>query len=109
MWREGRIQALLATEDHDILFVSGCAENMGRFLPQFDQIILLSASADLMVERLATRTNNPYGKQPDEVTRILNQKEIVEPLLRSIAGHEIDTSAPLATVVEEVLRRVGNR
>jgi hypothetical protein len=28
VWREDRIQDLLSTEDADVLFISGCAENM---------------------------------------------------------------------------------
>src|SRR6202043_607765 len=46
VWREDRIQDLLSTEDTDVLFLSGCAENMGKFLPQFDHVVLLSAPAD---------------------------------------------------------------
>src|SRR5215471_11283565 len=99
MWREDRIQKLLSTEDTDILFLSGCAENMGKFLPQFDLVVLLSAPADVLVERLRTRTTNPYGKHPTEVARVLELVERVEPLLRRAAGHEIDTSVPLEEVV----------
>lgn len=103
LWREDRVQALLATEDADTLFVSGCAANMGRFLPQFDHVILLSAPAQVMVQRLATRTNNPYGKRPNEVTRVLELVETVEPLLRKAADDEIETSIPLGEVVAIVL------
>jgi dephospho-CoA kinase len=104
MWREDRMQALLSTEDADMLFVSGCAANMGKFLPQFDHIVLLSAPADVLVERLRTRTSNTYGKDPDEVARTLELVETVEPLLRRVADNEIDSSAPLADVVTALLR-----
>jgi shikimate kinase len=104
VWREDRIGDLLATEDADVLFVGGCAENMGQFLPQFDHVVLLFAPADVLVGRLRTRTTNNYGKHPDEVARVLGQVETVEPLLRRAAGHEIDTSAPLEEVVAAVLR-----
>ena len=103
VWQEDRIQYLLSTEDTDVLFLSGCAENMGKFLPQFDHVVLLSAPADVIVERLCTRTNNPYGKHPDEIARVLGLVERVEPLLRRAAGHEIDTSAPLEDVVATLL------
>ena len=106
VWREDRIQALLSTEDAEVLFLGGCAENMRKFLPQFDHIVLLSAPADVIVERLRTRTNNPYGKHPDEVARVLGLVEQVEPLLRRAAGHEIDTSARLDDVVATLLRLV---
>jgi shikimate kinase len=77
---------------------------MRKFLPQFDHVVLLSAPADVIIERLATRTTNPYGKHPDEVARVLSLLETVEPLLRRAAGHEIDTSASLDDVVASVLR-----
>jgi shikimate kinase len=106
VWREDRIQELLSTEDTDVLFLSGCAENMGKFLPQFDHVILLSAPAEVIVERLATRTNNAYGKHPDEVARVLGLVKTVEPLLRRAAGLEIDTSACLEEVVATLLQLV---
>lgn len=104
LWREDRIQALLSTEDADVLFVSGCAANMRTFIPQFDHVVLLSAPTAVLVERLRTRTNNSYGKNPEEVTRALELVETVEPLLRRVADHEIDTSAPLAEVVAALLQ-----
>lgn len=106
VWREDCIQDLLSTEDADMLFLSGCAENMPRFFPQFDHIVLLSAPTDVIVERLGTRTNNLYGKHPDEITRVLGLVERVEPLLRHAAGHEIDTNACLEDVVATLLRLV---
>ncbi len=109
VWREDRIQGLLSTEDADVLFLSGCAPNMGKFLPQFDHVVLLSAPADVIVERLGRRTNNPYGKHPDEVARVLGLLETVEPLLRRAAGHEIDTSAGLKDVVMTLLRLVQSQ
>ena len=103
VWREDRMQDLLGAEDADALFLSGCAENMGGFVPQFDHIILLSAPAEVIVARLAARTRNAYGSRPDQVARVLSLMETVEPLLRRIAGYEIDTSASVADVVAAVL------
>lgn len=103
VWREDRIGRLLSTEDADVLFVSGCKTNQGKFYPQFDHIVLLSAPTRLMVERLATRITNPYGKHPDELAQVLRYKETVEPLLRRSASLEVDTSAPVEQVVEVVL------
>lgn len=104
VWREDRVQELLSAEDADVLFVSGCAANMGQFLPQFDHVVLLSAPAEVILARLATRTNNAYGKHPDEAARVLGLVETVEPLLRRVADTEIDTNAPLEAVVAILLR-----
>ena len=89
-----------------MLFLSGCAPNQGRFYPQFDHIVLLTAPAAVLVARLATRATNPYGKHPDEVARVLALQQTVEPLLRGGAGLVVDTSAPLDQVVATVLRLV---
>ena len=106
VWREDRIQELLSTEDTDILFLSGCASNQVKFYSQFDHIILLSAPVPLMIERLASRTTNPYGKHPDELAMILHNTHTVVPLLRPVASLEVDTSAPLDQVVEIILNHV---
>jgi shikimate kinase len=103
IWREERIQRLLATEDADVLFVSGCKSNQGTFYPWFDEIILLSAPAEVLVERLATRTTNPYGKRPEELAQVLGYLETIEPLLRRGATLEVDASQPIEHVIEAVL------
>ena len=107
VWREDRIQDLLSTEDADVLFMSGCAANMVKFYSQFDHIVLLTAPAALIVDRLATRTTNSYGKRPEEVARVLGLLQTIEPALRRVAGHEVDTSVPLNQVVAKVLQLVG--
>lgn len=104
VWRADRVRALLDTEDADVLYLGGCAENMRVFMPRFDHRVLLSAPADVLVARLGARTTNPYGKRPVEVARVLGQLETIEPLLRRVADVEIDTSAPLADVVERLVR-----
>jgi dephospho-CoA kinase len=105
-WREDAIDRLLDTEDADVLFVAGCEENQAKFHPRFDHIVLLSAPVETLLERVATRTGNPYGKSAEELSRILDDLENVEPLLRRVADHEIRTTAPLDEVVEDVLRLV---
>jgi shikimate kinase len=107
VWCEDRIQDLLATDESDVLFVSGCAQNQVKFYSRFDHIVLLSAPAEVIVERLTTRTNNPYGKRADELADTLGYLETVEPQLRRAATHEIDTSAPIDDVVATVLRLVA--
>jgi dephospho-CoA kinase len=107
IWNEARIQELLDTEDAAILFISGCRQNQGTFYPQLDRVILLSAPAEVVAERLAARTNNPYGKSPEELARILEQIESVEPLLRRRATLEIVTTIPIQQVVERILRHVS--
>lgn len=107
VWREDRIGALLADESGCVLFLAGCSPNQGVFYPRFDHIILLTAPDEVIVERLTTRTNNPYGKRIEEIARVLGLKQIIEPLLRRGAGHVIDTSIPLDEVLARVLSIAG--
>jgi dephospho-CoA kinase len=106
-WREDAVQQLLDTADGDVLFVAGCEENQVRFHPQFDHVILLSAPVETLLERLATRTTNRFGKDPAEVRRILDDVASVEPLLRRVADREISTTRSVDEVVDEVLRAIG--
>jgi dephospho-CoA kinase len=106
-WREDAISELLTAEDADVLFVAGCEENQVLFHSLFDVIILLSAPAQTLMERLASRTSNVYGKSPSELGRVLDDLDAVEPRLRVVASHEIRTTMPLDEVVAEVLRLAG--
>jgi dephospho-CoA kinase len=105
-WREDAVEALLDTEDADVLFVAGCEENQVRFHPRFDHLVLLSAPQETLLERLAMRTNNHFGKSPEELRRVLHDLEQVEPLLRRAATDEIVTTAPLDEVVTALLALV---
>jgi shikimate kinase len=101
LWREDRIAALLA--DDGPLFVQGTTRNQVVFYPLFDHIVLLSAPADVLVERLRTRATNPYGKDPAQVEETLGYLETVEPLLRETATVEVVTTVPVAQVADIVV------
>ena len=103
LWCEEPLAKLLATDRSEHLFVSGCAENQGKFYPQFDHIVLLSAPADVIRRRLDARTNNTYGKRPEELAEVLHNLETIEPLIRRGATHEIVTTMPLDSVVDTIL------
>ena len=102
VWREGRMSALLAEDGPGSLFVSGCVSNQGRFYDRFDAVVLLSLPAGMLLDRLATRVTNPFGKDPAERERILHDLRTVEPRLRATATAEIRTDQPLRDVVDAV-------
>jgi dephospho-CoA kinase len=106
MWDEQGVQQLLSTEDADVLFLCGTVRNQGKFYAQFDHIVLLSAPVPVIVERVTARTNNPYGRRPGELAKILADLETIEPLLRGGATVEIDTNRPVEQVVSAVLDAV---
>ncbi|WP_245950463.1 AAA family ATPase [Saccharothrix carnea] len=103
-WREDRVDALIAEHERSgrTLFIAGTVWNQGRFRHRFDEVVLLSAPLDVMLDRIAGRDTNPFGKTAAERARIVADKAEVEPLLRASATAEIDTRAPLAEVVDRL-------
>ena len=91
-WREDKVQALLEKDFDAPLFLSGCESNQGKFYLQFDYVVLLSAPLEILLKRVAKRTNNPYGKSDEEREEMMENTELIEPLLRSGCDVEIDTS-----------------
>jgi dephospho-CoA kinase len=102
-WDVRRVRRLLTTDDADVLFVVGADDAQVQFHEDFDHIVLLSAPREVMIERLAARTNNPFGKSPEELTKVLADLERFEPAIRRAATHEIDTSKPIERVIDEIL------
>jgi dephospho-CoA kinase len=104
LWVEERMSELLAEDGEAPLFVSGCVRNQGSFYDRFDAVVLLSAAPETILDRLATRSTNDYGKDPRERALIMEQLETVEPLLRKGCTHELDAGRPLGEVVAELVR-----
>jgi hypothetical protein len=49
---------------------------------------------------------SPYGKTPEEFRRFREDVETVEPQLRRIATHEVQTTMPLNDVATAILELV---
>jgi hypothetical protein len=106
-WREQEVHALLAGAVEGMLFVAGTSTNQSRFYPLLDHVVLLTISTAVAIDRLANRTTNAYGKNPAELRRELQLRRLVEPLLRSSACLEIDTSShPLPDVIAVIMNHV---
>ena len=103
VWDEARVTDLLAREAGRTLFVSGTVGNQGRFYERFDAVVLLSAPAGVLLERIAARTTNAYGKRSDERDLILRHLAEIEPLLRATCTHEVDAAQPLDAVVDQLV------
>ena len=106
VWCEDLVEKALSNAGALPLFISGCAENQVKFYPQFTDVVLLSAPRDIILNRLLTRTNGSYGKTTAEREEVIRNMDEIEPLLRRGASYEIDTSAALKEVVEQILERV---
>lgn len=103
LWVEPRMTRLLDSEDRRSLFVGGCATNQSKFYDRFNAVVLLSAPVDVILDRVARRTTNDYGKTRLERAMILDDLSNVEPLLRASCTHELDAGRPLDEVVADLI------
>jgi adenylate kinase family enzyme len=104
LWREDRISALLDSAPGQlpgVLFVQGTTRNQVLFYRRFDHIVLLSAPPEILAERLATRTGNPYGKDPDELAETLKYQQTKFPRQRGHSQRERVSNPVRADLHEE--------
>jgi hypothetical protein len=104
VWREDRVVELLARERDGPLFVSGTVSNQGRFYPDFDAVVLLSAPLEVLLGRIDNRTTNDFGKTPGERERIIDDFAAFEHRLRATCTHELDATQPIESIVAELIR-----
>ena len=103
-WDEPRVARLLAERAE--IVISGTVANQGRFYHRFDHVVLLSAPLGVLLDRVAKRSDNPYGKTAEHRAEIERYVGEVEPLLRRGATVELDGRRPvgeLADIVEHLL------
>ena len=107
LWREDKMKALTSEHVTGTLFISGCVANQGLFYSRFDAVVLLTAPLDVLLERVISRTTNPYGKASAERAEIITYTGTVEPLLRAGATAQIDTAQLQPDGVADELERIA--
>src|SRR4051794_19504445 len=100
MWDDQKAVRELESPEPEVLFVCGSGRNRDRFLPYFTSIFNLRIDDDTMRRRLHERTNNDFGKQPEEVELMLRLNRSDE---KPAGAIDVDATQPLHQVVDEVL------
>jgi GTPase SAR1 family protein len=106
IWDQQKAVSELERPEPDVLFVCGSSRNRDRFLPYFTKIFNLRIDDDTMRRRLQERTNNEFGKQPDEVELMLRLNRSDE---KPAGAIDVDATQPLYKVVDELLRLANCR
>jgi hypothetical protein len=106
MWDQRKALSELESPEPDVLFVCGSSRNRDRFLPYFTKVFNLRIDDDTMRRRLRERTNNDFGKQPEEVELMLRLNRSDE---KPAGAIDVDATQPLDKVVDEVLRLANCR
>ena len=103
IWDVGRVRALVADRSHPASFFCGGSRNFDRFIDLFDGVFILEVDLDTLNRRLAARPANEWGGRPSEwdfIARLYATKEDLPKI-----GVVIDATAPIAHVVDEILRQ----
>ncbi len=106
VWPVERVRALVADRTAPVTFFCGGSRNADRFLDLFDGVFVLVVGLDELQRRLDARPDEEWGGgAPTERARILRWHATGEQVPRT--GTRIDAGAPLAQVVDEILRLAG--
>jgi hypothetical protein len=106
MWDQQKAVRELERPEPDVLFVCGSSRNRDRFLPYFTKVFNLRIDDDTMRRRLDERTNNEFGKQPEEVELMLRLNRSDE---KPAGAIDVDATQALDHVVDELLRLANCR
>ena len=99
-WDEPRMWAFLNSEESVV--VSGTVENQTHFYTAFRHVVLLSAPLPVLLERVQTRLNNPYGRTDEQQNETRTYVRDVEPLLRAAATVELDAQMPVTALADAI-------
>jgi hypothetical protein len=100
-WDEQKAVGELESPEPEVLFVCGSSRNRDRFLRYFTKIFNLRINDDTVRRRLQERTNNDFGRQPEELEHVLTLNRSDETPAGAI---DVDATQPLRQVVDELLR-----
>ena len=105
IWHVEKVRALVANRSEPFTFFCGGARNTAKFEELFDGIFVLELDAETLNRRLDERPEDEFGARQAERDLIVRLHRTGEDTPEN--GVPIDATAPLADVVDEILRRAS--
>jgi len=102
-WDKNRFDALIKEAGEHDLFICGGAMNKPDFLHHFAKIFTLHLDDETLKRRLLHRTNNDYGKKPEELAFQLKENQLTGEYSKNRGAILIDATKPVNTIVEEII------
>jgi adenylate kinase family enzyme len=100
------IKELAAKAGNEPVFLCGDPENEEELQDLFTKIFALVVDEGTLKYRLATRTNNPWGKLPHELEYSFAFREKWHSICRKFSYIMIDATRPTKHVVDQILEQV---
>jgi len=105
IWDVDRVRAIVADQDEAVTFFCGGSRNFAKFLDLFDGVFVLEVDSDTLRRRLDDRPESEWGGRAVERELIVRLHRTKEDL--PAGGIIIDATAPIAQVVDEIVRRAS--
>ena len=103
IWDVDRVRAIVADQDEPVTFFCGGSRNFAKFLDLFDGVFVLEVDIDTLHRRLDDRPDSEWGGgRPVERALVVRLHQTKEDLPSD--GIAIDATAPVAQVVDEIVR-----
>ncbi|MEP1934215.1 MAG: AAA family ATPase [Roseibium sp.] len=103
IWNMDQLRTLTTDRSNAASFFCGGSRNWHTFIDVFDRIFVLEIDLDTLNKRLAERPDTEWGGKPAEREFIRQLHATKEEFPNG--GIIIDATAPLATVVDEILEK----
>src|SRR5260221_3261830 len=106
LWDVEKVNALVANQEEAVTFFCGGSQNSSKYLALFDGVLVLEVDLDTSLRRMeerVARDPTDWGGTPAE--RELTVRMFHTQAARPQNGTIIDATAPLARVVDEILRQ----
>lgn len=105
LWDVDKVKCLVADRSHAISFFCGGSRNSRHFIDLFDEVFVLDVDLDTLKRRLANRPEDEFGGKPAERDLVVRLHAMQEDTLKNATT--IDATAPLASVVDDILSKCG--
>jgi len=110
IWDVEKVKAFVANQDEAVTFFCGGSKNSSKYIDLFDGVFVLAVDLDTSLRRIEERVAldpTDWGGTPEELEITVNMYHTYHtkaalPQNRII----IDATAPLARVVDEILRHI---
>lgn len=108
IWDVDRVRALVANQDEAATFFCGGSRNFSKFIDLFDGVFVLEVDLDTLNRRLDGRPDDEWGGgNPVERERIVRWHQMKQDVPEH--GVVVNADAPVANVVDEILRYIDAR
>lgn len=104
-----KVEALAAGWRDRVAFLCGSAENEAQVRDLFDLIVCIVIDDETLTARLAARTTNSFGKNPEELAAALYWNPREEKKYRRLRAVIIDGHPPAPQVASAVLAAARGR